>query len=351
MENGLWFLHTTAERTDTVHEGETTRWKPATKGPRNPLKLNSWIALTAASVHAMELLGHDLKGVKHKGRYDDPYAEDVRRGLNSLVLKLKRCPIGNPGRLGLPAGQDAKGLTLDVPDSLIYEEAALVLMALADSGAATTEVLAYNKDLRKEASTTTAGACRGSSCTWRTSRTRMVVGGAGRGSTAKPAWRLLLAGARVIDCQTSPGQGMGPLDKTVERLRGEPRKNEARMYPKNFAETAAAAICLMFCESPGNRPLRRWAKTGPRTRTWTSISCMPWVAAVFANARNPAFRPTRLEVEILELLIDRAKRDGNRDEPSRGWYWPGSIRPLNDRTLATAWALHALQRWAATAPP
>jgi hypothetical protein len=360
VENGLWYLHTTAERTETVTEGETTRWKPSTsKGPlrtksKGPLgtKPNGWIGLTAASVHAMELLGHDLTGKKREGCYDDPYAEDVRRGLNALVPKLKRCPIRDPGRLGLPTGRDANGLTIDAPDArIVYQETALVLMALASSGAPTTEVLASNEDLMKDGRYTYERCVKELVLYLADVQNEDGGWGFGKGKFSATSLDATLWPVLAFLTAKRAMKNVEPPANTVKRLSDNLGQTRGPLVPKNFDQTAAAAICLSLCKLRAGTAVEEIGKNWPKDKDLDeALMYIVSSAGVFAESRIEFFGRHEWRPKFSELLIERAKHDDEQDHPSRGWYWPGSIRTSNDRTFATASALLTLHHCAATGP-
>jgi len=368
VENGLWYLHTTAERTDSATEGETTRWKPSTsKGPlrtkskeplrtksKGPLRTrpNSWIGLTAASVHAMELLGHDLTGKKREGRYDDPYAEDVRRGLNALVTKLKRCPIRDPGRLGLPTGRDANGLMIDATDIRVaYQETALVLMALANSGAPTTEVLASNEDLMKDGRYTYERCVKELVLYLADVQNEDGGWGFGKGKYSATSLDATLWPVLAFLTAKRAMKNVEPPANTVKRLSDNLRQTRGPLVPKNFDQTAATAICLSLCKLPAGTAVEEIGKNWPDKKDWDeALMYIVSSAGVFAESRIELFGRHEWRPIFSELLIDGAKHDDDQDRPSRGWYWPGSDRTSNDRTFATASALLTLHHCAATGP-
>jgi PKD repeat protein len=124
IEDGLWYIHTTQDRSGTSADGRWTGYGSYYSSP------------TASALHAMEINGHLETGDFRS----DPYTEDVWRGMDYMLTLLRTGTIadqayGNPDENG-------NGTGIEVTDSQPIYQGGQVMMALVASG--TPEMVAMN---------------------------------------------------------------------------------------------------------------------------------------------------------------------------------------------------------------
>ncbi|MCK4389013.1 MAG: PKD domain-containing protein [Desulfobacterales bacterium] len=119
IDDGMWYLHTTLSRYE--QDGHSYGyWSDYYK-----------VGYTGGVIQAFENQGHLAAG----NADENPYVEDVQRGLNYLLSEIKSVSIGPQG----PEGQrdpdgNANGIGLACYESHPLYEAGIALMALASSG-------------------------------------------------------------------------------------------------------------------------------------------------------------------------------------------------------------------------
>lgn len=91
VENGLWALHASAERRDTATTGRTIWWEDTARASRRMRYVveQTERGTIATVTHAYLMLGHGITG----DEVANPYADNSRRGVNSIVQHLKFCEI------------------------------------------------------------------------------------------------------------------------------------------------------------------------------------------------------------------------------------------------------------------
>jgi hypothetical protein len=338
IENGLWALHKTAHRADTAAEGQTARWERSGRYSRP-----YWIGITAANVYAMELAGHDLTGDES----EDPYVEDVRRGLNALVQELRGCDLENTARLPVDSDASTRGITLDeeeATDRLVYQTA-MVVLALAGSGAPNRKLTAGEDQFVRKGYD--YKRCVRELVQYLADVQNKEGGWANPPNAPKTdmemtQWSALafLAAKRAMDVKAP--------DWTMNLLRENLTKKEGALAEycgsPSISLTAAAITCLAACDVGAGDPIvkqavKAIAENWPENETKLNESTMHAVstAALVVTPRIEYFESHDWKSNFTGLLIERqvwkdVDEDAKKDKP-RGpqpapdaakvaWLWP-----------------------------